>query len=61
MKNLTKIIYNIGKFWLAIILFLAMIISTVVSLPFIVAGKLADFWSEHQIRTNKNQITDYSS
>ena len=60
MKNLTKVIYHIGKFWLAIVLFLAMIISTVVSIPFIVAGKLADFFNEHQIHTDKNQITDYS-
>jgi len=61
MKNLTKLIYHIGKFWLAIVLFLAMIISTVVSLPFIIAGKLADFFNEHPMHAGKNQITDYSS
>ena len=58
MKNLTKIIYSIGKFWLAIILFLAMIISTVVSLPFIIIGEIVDMWNAHQLQSKKHSFTN---
>lgn len=60
MKYLPNIIYNFGKFWLAIVLFIAMVISTIVSLPFIVAGKITDAWRSFQLQNNNNHITDYS-
>ena len=43
MEALTKIIYYFGKFWLAVTLFVAMVISTIISLPFIIIGKTLDF------------------
>ncbi|MCE7040832.1 hypothetical protein [Dyadobacter sp. CY312] len=58
MENLTKITYNIGKFWLAIVLFIAMIISTIVSLPFVLIGKAMDMWHTHKLGTSKNPISD---
>jgi len=53
MNALSNIIYNFGKFWLAMILFAAMIISTIVSLPFIIAGKLYDMWRSSELYSNK--------
>jgi hypothetical protein len=59
MKVLTNISYYIGKFWLAIILFLAMIISTVISLPFIVVGKVMDFLNADKIKAGSGQYSDF--
>jgi uncharacterized membrane protein len=58
MENLTKIIYNIGKFWLAVVLFVAMVISTILSLPFVIIGKAVDLWHSHKLGTSKNHISD---
>ncbi|REA60633.1 hypothetical protein DSL64_13915 [Dyadobacter luteus] len=61
MKLLTNISYNIGKIWLAVILFLAMIISTIVSLPFIVIGGLIDFFQTHKLKPGHDHFNDYYS
>ena len=61
MKYLENIILNFGKFLFAMILFVAIILSSVISLPFIIGGKLADFFNEHSMHAGKSQITDYSS
>lgn len=61
MKLLTNISYNIGKIWLAIILFLAMIISTIISLPFIVVGAVMDFFQVHKLKPGHDQYNDYYS
>jgi hypothetical protein len=58
MEKLTKITYNIGKFWLAIVLFVAMIISTIISLPFMAIGKAMDWWHSHKMGTDKGSISD---
>ena len=60
MKALSNIIYNFGKFWLAIVLFIAIFISTVVSLPFIIIGKITDAWRSYQMNAHDNHLTDYS-
>ncbi|WP_221393828.1 hypothetical protein [Dyadobacter sp. NIV53] len=62
MKYLPNIIYIFGKFWLAIVLFIAILVSTVVSLPFIIAGKITDVWRSYQLHSsNDHHLTDYSS
>ena len=53
MKYLENILLNFGKFLLAMILFVAMILSSIVSLPFIIGGKILDFWHSYQIESAK--------
>jgi hypothetical protein len=59
MKAFTNISYYIGKFWLATILFLAMVISTVISLPFIVVGKVIDFLNADHLKAGRGRYFDY--
>jgi len=59
MESFTKIIYNIGKFWLAVVLFVAMIISTIISLPFVVVGKAMDLWHTYKLKTDRNHLSDF--
>lgn len=59
MKLLTNISYIIGKIWLAVLLFLAMVISTVVSLPFIVVGGVMDFFQTHKLKAHHDQFRHY--
>ena len=53
MKYIENIILNFGKFLLAAILFVAMILSTIVSLPFIIGGKILDMWRTYQMESAK--------
>lgn len=53
MKYIQNIAYNLGKFLLAIILFVAMILSTVILLPFVIGGKIMDFWLSYQMESTR--------
>ena len=53
MKYLENIILNFGKFLFAMILFVAIILSSVISLPFIIGGKILDFWHSYQMESAK--------
>lgn len=57
MKTLPNLVFQLGKFWLAAMLFMAMIISTIVSLPFVVVGMLIDLYKSYV--TSKNRRFQY--
>ncbi|NIJ53159.1 hypothetical protein FHS68_002329 [Dyadobacter arcticus] len=59
MSFLSKMIYYCGKFFFASILFVAMIISTIISLPFIGAGMIKDAMNSYLQPTNENSFSDY--
>lgn len=61
MNFLSSVIGYSGKLFFATILFFAMIISTVVSLPFIGAGIIKDaINADHQHAEEASLIDDYS-
>lgn len=59
MKDLAKFLFYVGKAWVALVLFVAMVISTVVSLPFIAIGKVVDIWNISRLKSGKNHITSF--
>ncbi|KQS31136.1 hypothetical protein [Dyadobacter sp. Leaf189] len=59
MSILSNVIYYCGKFFFATILFVAMIISTIVSLPFIGAGLIKDAMNSHHNHADRNSLLDY--
>lgn len=59
MNNLSLIVYNFGKFWITVVLFIAMAVSAVVSLPFIAIGKILDMWRAHQLHSSTDQMTRF--
>ncbi len=52
MKKIQNVLYGIGKLWMAIILFAAMIVSTIIAAPFMIASKLSDYFGD------KNQFDE---
>jgi hypothetical protein len=61
MDFLPKMVYYCGKFFFATILFIAMIISTIISLPFIGAGMIKDAMTLHHQPTDQNNFFDQYS
>jgi hypothetical protein len=60
MNLISNIIYYTGKLFFATILFVAMIISTIVSLPFIGAGLIKDaINSNHHHHADRDHLLDY--
>ncbi|MCE7071220.1 MULTISPECIES: hypothetical protein [Dyadobacter] len=60
MNFITNIIYYSGKLLFATILFVAMIISTIISLPFIGAGMIKDAIDSHPHQhADRNHMADY--
>ena len=60
MNFIANIIYYSGKFLFATILFVAMIISTIISLPFIGVGMIKDAIDANQHQhADRNHIADY--
>ncbi|MCF0042717.1 hypothetical protein [Dyadobacter fanqingshengii] len=60
MDFISNIIYYTGKLLFATILFVAMIISTIVSLPFIGAGMIKDAIDSHSHQhADRNHLADY--
>ncbi|MEO6285165.1 MAG: hypothetical protein ABIN80_07445 [Dyadobacter sp.] len=59
MNFLSNIIYYSGKLLFATILFVAMIISTIVSLPFIGVGMLKDAMGSQHHHADPNNLLDY--
>ena len=60
MDFISNIIYYSGKLLFATILFVAMIISTIVSLPFIGAGLIKDAIDSNQHQhADRNHLADY--
>ncbi len=57
MKSSAKILFNIGKAWVALILFIAMVLSTIISLPFVMFGKFVDVYNIYRIKSHKNPVT----
>ncbi len=60
MNFLSNVIGYSGKLFFATIMFFAMIISTVVSLPFIGAGLIKDAINAHHQPEESNWIDEYS-
>ena len=59
MNVISNILYYCGKFLFATILFVAVIISTIVSLPFIGAGMIKDAMSSHHQQADQNSLLDF--
>ena len=61
MKMVANIVDYCVRFVFATIMFIAMIISTIVSLPFIGAGMIKDALSSHHQHTDQNSLFDFYS
>ncbi|CAG5068295.1 hypothetical protein DYBT9623_01024 [Dyadobacter sp. CECT 9623] len=61
MNVLSNIIYYCGKFFFATILFIAMIISTIISLPFIGVGMIKDAMSSQHQHADRDGLFDFHS
>ncbi|TLU99364.1 hypothetical protein [Dyadobacter luticola] len=61
MSFLPKMVYYCGKFFFAMILFVAMIISTIISLPFIGVGLIKDAMTLHLEPTDQNTSFEHYS
>ncbi|MCE6989364.1 hypothetical protein [Dyadobacter sp. CY323] len=61
MGFLSNMMFYCGKFLFATILFVAMIISTIISLPFIGAGMIKDAMNSHHQQADQNNLFDYYS
>jgi biotin transporter BioY len=61
MNIAANIVDYCGRFFFATIMFIAMIISTVVSLPFIGAGMIKDALSSHHQHADQNSLFDFYS
>lgn len=59
MNFLSNIIYYSGKLLFATILFVAMVISTIISLPFIGVGMLKDAMGSQHQHANPKNLLDY--
>jgi hypothetical protein len=61
MSFLSNMVYYCGKFFFATILFVAMVISTIISLPFIGVGLIKDAMDSHQAHADQNNLLDFYS
>lgn len=60
MNFLSNIIYYSAKLLFATILFVAMVISTIISLPFIGAGLIKDAVNSYTPQPDNNYVDNYS-
>lgn len=61
MEFISNVIYYTGKLLFATILFVAMIISTIVSLPFIGVGLIKDAIGTDHHHADRDHLVDYLS